>query len=320
MSDLAKPHSSTLHTALNHLAVVCVEGPDAGTFLQGQLTQDVLSQTHSEARAGGYCSAKGRLLVNFLILHPKPDAWWFITHASLVDAWVKRLRMFVLRAKCTVQHRSDWAVFGVEPGTLPLWQVGRVDESQAGLQMGWWGGRGLVVRERTDDAAPSTASVASEALQAWLTADIQAGWPWIEAATQDQFVPQMVNLELLGGVNFRKGCYPGQEVVARSQYRGILKRRMLGYRAVVESGQLPPQAGQEVFHSADPGQPAGMVVNAAPVPRMSAAAENAAAVWVLLVEIKTAATHDGTLHLGTPEGLALGPFALPYPVPAEAQD
>jgi folate-binding Fe-S cluster repair protein YgfZ len=116
----------------------------------------------------------------------------------------------------------------------------------------------------------------------------------------------MLNFELIGGVDFQKGCYPGQEVVARSQYRGTVKRRMFLFEV-----EAAAAAGSEVYHEADPEQPAGMVVNAAPVPGASASS--------LLVEVKLAALAGGGLHLGAPAGPRLQRSALPYPVPAEGE-
>ena len=128
---------------------------------------------------------------------------------------------------------------------------------------------------------------------------MQSGIPLIEAETVDRFVPQMLNFELIGGVDFQKGCYPGQEVVARSQYRGTIKRRMFLFEV-----DGPATPGQEVFHSADPEQPAGMVVNAA----------RGSEVWSALVEVKLAALDDGTLHLGSAAGPSLRLSPLPYSV------
>ena len=143
-------------------------------------------------------------------------------------------------------------------------------------------------------------------LDAWRWLEVGSGVPLIEAATVDQFVPQMVNLELIGGVDFQKGCYPGQEVVARSQYRGTLKRRMFLFDVPAEA-----RAGQEIFHSADPGQPAGLVANAAPAPNGGAR---------LLAEVKLAALDGGSLHLGATDGPLLVRRELPYTVPAEAAE
>jgi folate-binding protein YgfZ len=140
--------------------------------------------------------------------------------------------------------------------------------------------------------------------ESWRWLEVMSGTPRVVAATAEQFVPQMVNLELVGGVNFKKGCYPGQEVVARSQYRGTLKRR-----ATIVEGDALLQPGQEIFHSGDPGQPAGMVVLGG-----SLAAHRHAA----LVELKIAALQDGTLHAGSADGPVLRAAPLPYSMPAEA--
>jgi folate-binding protein YgfZ len=131
---------------------------------------------------------------------------------------------------------------------------------------------------------------------------VQSGIPVVEAATVDRFVPQMINFELVGGVDFRKGCYPGQEVVARSQYRGTTKRRLFLFDAA--SAALP---GQEIFHSADPGQPAGLVANAAVTSQGGS----------LLAEVKLAALAEGSLHLGTADGPLLTQRALPYALPQD---
>jgi folate-binding protein YgfZ len=140
---------------------------------------------------------------------------------------------------------------------------------------------------------------------AWRLADIYAGVPRIEQATQEQFVPQMVNFELIGGVNFKKGCYPGQEIVARSQYLGKLKRRMI--LATVAAADVA--AGTELFSAADPDQPCGMVVNA----ERCSASECA-----LLAEVKLAALETGAIHAGAPQGPALSRQALPYAWPDAA--
>jgi folate-binding protein YgfZ len=142
------------------------------------------------------------------------------------------------------------------------------------------------------------------ALDSWRWLEVQSGLPTIEAATVDQFVPQMLNYELLGGVDFKKGCYPGQEVVARSQYRGTVKRRMFLFDVNAEA-----RAGQEVFHSSEAAQPAGMVVNAAPRPDATGCSA--------LVEIKLSALSEGSVLLGSPDGPAMTRAPMPYEV-AEA--
>jgi len=132
-------------------------------------------------------------------------------------------------------------------------------------------------------------------LEVWREGEVASAVPRVEAATVDQFVPQMLNFELVGGVDFKKGCYPGQEIVARSQYRGTIKRRSFLFECAV-----PANAGQEIFHSGDPGQPAGLVVNAAGLR--------------VLAEVKLAALESGSLHLGAAGGPVLARQPMPYDV------
>ena len=322
MLSIAFPAASAV-VQLPHLAVVEVQGPDAGSFLQGQLTQDVLSMHAEEARPGGFCSAKGRLLVNFVLVRPHDDTWWLITFAALREPLAKRLKMFMLRAKCTATVRADLTVWGsTAPAALAVWRVARhagaADAAdsvqQQALQIGWWGGRSLWVAPAPVQPLPGAEPNEGPAdgppgWAAWRHADVAAGWPWIEAGTVEQFVPQMINFEVLGGVNFRKGCYPGQEVVARSQYRGTLKRRMGLFDM---EAATPPAAGTEIFHSEDPGQPAGLVVNAAADPASPG-------YCLLLAEVKLAAQETGSLHLGDAQGPLLSARTLPYRIPTESE-
>jgi folate-binding protein YgfZ len=214
--------------------------------------------------------------------------------------------MFVLRAQCKLDDASaEWPLHGL---------VGEAAASRlAGAAV--WAHRqtaeGSVIRlpdaaglPRALLAGPAPEGLGAVDLDTWRWLEVRSGVPLIEAATVDQFVPQMVNLELIGGVDFRKGCYPGQEVVARSQYRGTLKRRMFLFDTA--SGA---KAGQEIFHDADPGQPAGLVANAAPSPQGGSG---------VLAEVKLAALDGGSLHLGAPDGPLLTRREQPYAVPVES--
>jgi len=173
----------------------------------------------------------------------------------------------------------------------------------AGLLRYLWVGPKEAVQARLaklDDAVKRV----SPAVWDWL--DIRAGEPRITQAVSEQFVPQMVNYDVLGGVNFRKGCYPGQEIVARSQYRGTIKRRTSLANVAGELGDIA--AGAELFHSDDPGQPCGMVVNVAWSPDGGVD---------MLVEIKLAALEAGSVHLGAADGPTLTFLPLPYSLPTE---
>lgn len=313
-----------------HWGLIEALGPDAATFLQGQLTNDVAALDGRRWCLAGYCSAKGRLLASFIVWRPEPERFLLACSADLLEPTLKRLRMFVLRAKCTLteatpRHRL-WGVWGhavhaevaaapagcawlgaanglEHPSSLTLRMHGL-----ATVPMAW------VVESAadstlvaSDDRANSDAVVADD-LAAWRWLEVASGVPRIAAASVDALVPQMVNLELLDGVNFRKGCYPGQEVVARSQYRGTLKRRMHAF-----AGEAKPVPGDEMFHASDPAQPAGVVVDAAELHGRSLA----------LVSVKSSVLDpSGTtdLHLRAPNGAPLREVGMPYVVPAEATD
>jgi hypothetical protein len=301
---------------LTHLGVIRARGADATTFLQGQLTSDVAALGADSARLAGFCSAKGRLQASFIVWKGGADEIFLACAASVLAATLKRLSMFVLRAKCRLDDASaEMALRGCVGAAAqrrvvgtPVW--GRRDDAgEAVVRLPDAEGieRCLVAGAAPGafdaSAAGSTLQSASAdalSLDAWRWLEVRSGVPTIEVETVDRFVPQMLNLELLGGVDFQKGCYPGQEVVARSQYRGTTKRRMFLFEV-----DAPAAAGIEIFHSADPGQPAGMVVNAAPDPRGG---------WSALVEVKLGALEGGTLHLGSADGPSLRLAELPYAV------
>jgi folate-binding protein YgfZ len=222
-------------TRLTHWGVIRAHGEDAAQFLHNQLSQDVQTLDAAHARLGAFCTAKGRMLASMLILRPAADEVWLLCSADVLPATLKRLSMFVLRSKVQIADVTGaWQQLGVWgehfPGELftietegNLLQV-KFDEQRALLI-------GLDSELRHFDAKAGE--------EAWTLDEIRSERPFITAATQDQFVPQMVNLEKLGGVDFQKGCYPGQEIVARAQYRGAVKRRMLRLPAP-EGAKLQP--------------------------------------------------------------------------------
>lgn len=282
-------------TALPDWGVIRASGADAASFLQSQLTQDVLGLDAHRATLAGWCSAKGRLMASFVVWRPAPDEVLLACSADLLPAVLKRLSMFVLRAKCKLSDASaELPLHGVAGAVAGAGVWRRVDGA-----IGLPPARG-VARALFAGAAPALPALDANA---WSWLEVASGVPRIVAATVEKFVPQMVNLELVGGVNFQKGCYPGQEVVARSQYRGTVKRR-----AFVFESAAAAMPAQEIFHSADREQPAGMVANAAS--------------WhgrhLLLAEVKLAALDGGTLHLGSAEGPLLTRDDMPYAVPLEA--
>lgn len=293
---------------LTHWGLVRASGEDAASFLHGQLTQDVKSLDAAAARLAGYCSAKGRLLASFVIWRPVPDEVLLACSADVLAPTVKRLSMFVLRAKCKLAEAADLRLYGLAGASAAAWL------GESAPQQPWQRARvrdAEAIRLPDVDGVPRWLLAASQAPElpalsadAWRWLEVRSALPRVTAATIEQFVPQMVNLELLEGVNFKKGCYPGQEVVARSQYRGTTKRRAFLFDAQAEAAP-----GQEVFAAGDdPAQPSGMVVDAATLQGRTAA----------LVELKLAALGAASLHLRSPDGPALQRAPLPYDVPLDA--
>ncbi|TXI16299.1 MAG: folate-binding protein [Roseateles sp.] len=296
--------SETLTTGalrLTDWGVIRAQGADAATFLHGQLTQDFALLGHDQARLAGYCSAKGRLLAALVGWRAGDDEILLALPAELIAATVKRLSMFVLRAKCKLSDASaDYAVWGVL-GTPPAqaWQLSR-DGAAVQIALPAQPGSGRALRvQHVVAPAPAGAEISADD---WAWAEVAAGQAWVRGATVEAFVPQMINFEVLGGVNFKKGCYPGQEIVARSQYRGTLKRRLQIFET-----EGAAQVGQEIFHSVDPEQPAGVVAGCA----------TRAGRTLIAAEIKLAALEGGSLHLGSAGGALLQPRALPYEIPPQ---
>jgi folate-binding protein YgfZ len=304
---------------ISDLGLIAVSGDDAASFLHNQLTNDVEHLGNDQARLAGYCTPKGRLQATFLMWRNAESVFLQLPR-ELQPALQKRLSMFVMRSKAKLADAGDLVVLGLGGAAadaalrphfevLPAAPYGKVDSPL-----------GTLVRVADAFGAPryewlltpATAAAVLPALrgslalggnQAWQLSSIHAGVPQVTAKTQEQFVPQMINFELLGGVNFKKGCYPGQEIVARSQYLGKLKRRA----ALVTIAGATAQAGDEVFALADPGQPCGMVVNAAP---------NGAGGTDALVEMKLAALEAGDIRLGSSGGAPLAFQPMPYPLDA----
>lgn len=293
---------------LTHWGVIRARGADAASFLHSQLTNDFAGLGPSTARLAGYCSPKGRLLASFVAWKAGDEDILLACDASVLPATLKRLSMFVLRARCKLSDAtSEVPLFGVagapadaDRASLPVWGLHPLADGQW-IRLPDAGGtpRALLAGGGLAGDAPAMT------LDAWRWLELQSGVPVIQAATVEKFVPQMLNFELVGGVNFQKGCYPGQEIVARSQYRGTVKRRTFLFDV-----DAPALAGQEVFHPADNSQPAGLVANAAPQPGGGGSSA--------LVEVKLAAL-AGPLHLGAPDGPTLRRRELPYAVPVDAE-
>ncbi len=272
-------------------------GADAQTFLQGQLTCDVSALQPGSSTYGGYCTPKGRLLATFL-LWAADDGYTMMLPSVLTESIRKRLTMYVLRSKVKVEDLTpDYAcvgIYGVDatqqlaaaPGLLHgvLVRDG-VTVIRLPLQ------RDLAVMPRAEASMAPDSGV-------WTGLDIAAGIPFILPVTQEEFVPQMVNLDLIGGLSFTKGCYPGQEIVSRTHYLGKLKQRM--YRASVAA---PAVSGDKLYCTELGEQSAGMVVTAVPV---------VADRHEVLAVLQMAHAQSAPYHLGSLQGPLLELLSLPY--------
>ncbi len=269
--ELEAARSGAVVCPLCHFELLRFSGADAQTFLQAQLTCDVLQVTPTEASYGGYCTAKGRLIADFLLIRT-PQAYMMHLPADSCVVLAEGMRKFVLRAQAKIERETTLRAIGIagpdavallqrsvgEPPHLPLESV-----QYAGVTLLRLSGAAFLAFAPQPDMAGLWNALARQATPAgvdcWNWLQIRAGIPWITAATREQFVPQMVALDAIGGVDFQKGCYPGQEIVARTHYLGEVKRTLrFGH------GDGAAAAGDALL-GAD-GQSRGMVVNAAPAP------------------------------------------------------
>jgi len=314
--ELEAARSASVLADLSHLGILDFTGEDAESFLQGQLSCDVGAIGPEASSHGSYCTPKGRMLADFLLWRAA-SGFRMALSRSLVAPIQKRLRMYVLRSKVQIADASDTVVLlGVsgEGASAGLGSLAADVPQRAGAALSLGEGETLVAlggvryllavpveraRGLWSDLAAHLRPVGTPCWE-WL--DIRNGVPLVTARTQEQFVPQMTNLELIGGVNFNKGCYPGQEVVARTQYLGKVKRRM--FLAHLES-DARPMPGDEIFSDDIPGQASGMVVSAQPAPGGG---------YDLLAVVQLSSRESSTAHLRSADGPLLSFLELPYAV------
>jgi folate-binding protein YgfZ len=317
---------SSLPCNLPQWGLILVEGPDAASFLQNQLTNSVLglerilpgqiAQGFSSARLTGYCNPKGRLLASAwvcLSLSNKDaeDRFALFISKDIAASTAKRLSMFVLRSKVKVIDCSnEWMISGFYGSEQQIENL-NLDEDCIALRMpdvllgNESIARLLLAHHRKISLNTENEQ---EILNSWNDLEVLSAIPRIVQSTQEQFVPQMINFESVAGVDFKKGCYPGQEIVARSQYRGVIKRRLqLAYLSRVDFNVTHALPGTELFHSNDPTQPAGMVV-------LSSPSQSDPQRIDLQIECKLEALEGGNIHLGGADGPVLKIALLPYPL------
>lgn len=314
--ELQSAASGTIIADLSHLALLEVGGEDAVTFLQGQVTNDVKLLDGSNSHYAGYCTPKGRLLAIFLAFADRGHIHLQL-NGALREQTLKRLKMYVLRSKVTIADVTDgilrFGVAGAEAasalqrifGTLPQ-EPHRLASLPNVTLLRLPGPVARYEVFTTVEHAPGLWAQLRQSCTpvgngAWEWQEIRAGIPDVTPTTQEAFVPQMLNLDALGGINFKKGCYTGQEIVARTHYLGKVKRRtQLGH---VEAA-TPPAPGDKVY-GADSAEPVGMVVSAAPAPTGG---------FDLLAEIRLESLEAGPIRLQGADGPPMELVALPYPL------
>lgn len=296
--------SPTLHPLLDW-SILRAAGVDAAAFLQGQLSSDVGMLDPSHAQLSAYCTAQGRVLATVLLWHDAPD--YFLQLPAEIAGGVRaRLQKYILRAAVTLADTTPHLrLLGLGGPGASAALAGLVGPPPAAPMAIARGSEATVIRVHEQElfeivVAPRhwstvwnhlTGMARPAGADGWRWRLIRAGIPVVTAATQEQFVPQMCNLEQLGAISFTKGCYPGQEVVARAQYRGEVKRRLFRLHAP----SAAPAAGQPVFQPGEHGA-CGTVLDAAPAPGGG---------FDLLAVVSTNAADAGDLRLGGPDGPVL---------------
>lgn len=302
-AELAAAAAGRIAAPLCHLGCIEAAGEDAAHFLHNQLTNDIEHLANGEARRAAWCTSKGRMLADLVVLR-REDRYLLILSKDILPAVLKRFSMFVLRSKVALRDASaDWALIGLsgtgfesvlteEFGEMPPMQTMASCQGPGGILVVVAANRYLLAcpasrAEAVWQALTSIAQPAGTAAWDWL--DVRDALPRITVATQEAFVPQMVHFDQIGGVSFNKGCYPGQEIVARARYLGKIKRHL--YRSHLDEGT--PKAGQELF-TGKPGEPScGRIVLAAHSPEGG---------WDLLLSAHEAAAEGDDVHLCATDG------------------
>lgn len=308
---------------LEYLGVIAVHGTDAASFLQSQLSNDIRSLDEHASQLSAFCTPKGRMLGLMRIFRCN-DIYYLRLPADTLEAVLQRLRLFVMRAQVTLEDVSEnflrigvsgtdapeqvHAATGACPETVNAvaqrgdFTVMRVPGPQPRFEIF---AASLQAARQCWDTLNVRAAPAGEPV--WRLLEILAGLPAVFAATRERFVPQMANLQLVDGVSFKKGCYPGQEIVARMQYLGTLKRRMYAGRIALDGQVLP---GAELFSGHDDSQPVGQIVDAQPHPDGGQQA-------LAVLQIRSAEADDA--FLGSATGPAFELVRLPYDFEPESR-
>lgn len=298
---------------LSHYGLLEVKGPDAEKFLQGQITCNAAETTATLSTPGAYCTPKGRVITSFQLLRPQPDAFWLRMRADLLDITARAFGKYIVFSKAKLSPTESMIGIGLHGssiasilseliGTLPAHQHGTVSFNDGlllrcdadGTQFEFWG-PAEAVSALWSHCAPRAVAIGSHY---WRWLQIRAGNAEISAATSETFLPHMLNYHETGAINFKKGCYTGQEIVARTHYRGQVKRHI----ARLALDGAAPAPGSDITNMND--KVVGTIVDSV------ATGPNAAELLTVLA--------DESLDSSTPlqaGGIKVRPLALPYAIP-----
>ena len=321
-TEIEYSNTKTILSDLSHYTLIKVAGSDANNFLQGQLSNDINLVTENQTQMSAYCSPKGRALAVFRIFELRNE-YFLSLPTEIAEKTLNRLKMFIMRSDVTMDDVTDQyfhlgiagsnATLAIENALGPLSMPQSTDES-------------IVINDISIHNLPSTtqryelfgpitnSTEIWEKLMndcqpvgqsAWNLQRINAGIPEVLAATSDGFVPQMLNLQLINAVNFQKGCYPGQEIVARTKYLGKLKKRL--YLVEVNTTE-PVEIGTDIYESGDNQQSVGKIVL---IEANSANSSNALAV------LRISALDNQPLHLVDKTGPQISLLEIPYDLDEE---
>jgi folate-binding protein YgfZ len=310
---------ATVICDLSQFGVLKVSGEDAQTFLQNLCSNDIKAITPNLAQLNSLNTAKGRVLATFLVWQSGTDYFLQLPH-SLLTSMHKKLSMYVLRAKVKIEEASSQliclGISGLQAEDILKLSIGLAPQKDLAAE---YNATTCVIRITQNRYQIMTSPEEAVALwqkllgpsspvgsPCWDWLNVRSGIPVILPATQEQFVLQMLNLEILGGVSFKKGCYPGQEIVARMHYLGKVKQRT--FLAHLDS-DLAPQPNDSLYSDDFTGQSSGNILNATPAPQGG---------YDVLATLHTSSVNSAqTIHWKTPDGAALNIQALPYSFPAE---
>jgi folate-binding protein YgfZ len=293
---------------LTELGIIAVEGSDAETLLHGQTTCDVRGLRPGDHSLGAVCTARGRAIAVFHLLKAGDERFLLLLPHTLVDSLRKRLQLFVLRSKVAITDETKrYPLYGLMGPTIEALEDlvrGYRDGKAFTLRLPATSGLRMLVVVQGGAEAFWNQCLIGECMPApeerWKLEDIRMGMPLFSAELSEEFVPQMLNLELLGGISFTKGCYTGQEIVARTQYLGQIKRRLYRFRLQADA---MASAGVPIFRKGR-SQPVGKVVS-------FASAGRSARELLAVGEIEWISS-EPLFHFGSPEGPPLVLLPLPY--------